>query len=334
MTKIQISKHKNLVLNFENLKIGYCFKIVNCKLKIASVFLALILLIANTTAVRAQGISLSIWPPLVEVQMVPGKTVLQNYQLINNSGSILEITPQISLFEPQGENGQIKLLPPETVPNDHSLYFFSFVSGEKMNQPFLLEPQKTKQISLKITLPKNSPEKDYYFTLLFSTSSPDQEMQNSQTSSVAKIGTNILLTSSRAEKPAILGRIFQFSSPKIIDSFSPTEFTVILENFGKTFFKPFGQITIKSIFKEKTQFKLLEQNVLANSKRKLLISPLKPKLPIGPFKAKLDISLNEEGALPILSTEINFWYLPYKIFFGFILGFVVVFCLKKRKDKR
>ena len=281
-----------------------------------------------TRPVKAQTISLSIWPPLLEVQMVPEKSVIQNYQLVNNTDSFLEITPMIVPFEPDGENGQIKFL-----PADSSSYFFSFTTNEKLNEPFILNPNETRQLSLKITLPKNNAEKDYYFTLLFS-SSAESANQKNQTASITQIGTNILLTSSSVEKPPLLGRIYKFSAPAVIDSFSPVNFNLVLENFGRTFFKPFGQITITGILNQKEEVKLLEQNVLADSKRKLTLSGFKPNLPIGPFKAKLEFSLNEEGALPVLSTQISFWYLPYKaisLLAGVILLLTVYKSVKKRR---
>jgi len=278
--------------------------------------------------VWAQTISLSIWPPLLEVQMIPGKSVIQNYQLANNTDSFLEITPIIALFEPDGENGQIKILPAEKRTYDSSPYFFSFTTNEKFNEAFTLNPRETRQLSLKIALPKNNAEKDYYFTLLFS-SAASREGQKNQTASVTQIGTNILLTASRAEKPPLLGRIYKFSAPTVIDSFSPVDFTLVLENFGRTFFKPFGQITASGMLKQKGEIKLLEQNILAGSKRKLTLPAYRPNLPIGPFKAKLEFSLNEEGALPVLSTQISFWYLPYKLIILSAGAFLLLKIFKK-----
>ena len=306
-----------------------CLKIKNLKFKIAIAIVVLVLFFANTTAVKAQVISLSIWPPLLEVQMMPGKTVIQNYQLVNNTDSALEITPLLYPFLPAGENGQIKMLDNAPDQTDRSPFFFSFSSGEKMAQPFLLKPKETRQIGLKITLPKSSSEKDYYYTLLFSTSTGSPEKEKNQTASVTQIGTNILLTCSRVEKPPLLGRIFEFSAPQIIDSFSLVDFNLVLENFGATFFKPFGQISVTGIFGQKDEIKLFEQNVLANSKRKLLISSFKPKLPLGVFKAKLEFSLNEEGALPVLTKEISFWYLPYKLLSGLIVFILIIIFFKK-----
>lgn len=305
-----------------------CFKIKNLKLKIAIGFILIILLFAKPEKLQAQTISLSIWPPLLEVQMMPGKTVSQNYQLVNNSDFDLQMTPLLATFEPRGENGEIKLL-----AYDPSPYFFSFTTNEKFNQEFTLKSKETRQLALKITLPKNNPEKDYYFTLLFSSANQPLEQKN-QTASITQIGTNILLTSSTVEKPPLLGRIYQFSAPKIIDSFSSTEFSLILENFGQTFFKPFGQIKITGPLKQSSDLKLLEQNILAHSKRQMVLESFKPKLALGPFKAKLEFSLNEEGAQPVLSQEIVFWYLPYKLLlFITIIGFLFFFLRKLQKTR-
>lgn len=280
---------------------------------------------------NAQTISLSIWPPLLEVQMMPGKTVIQNYQLSNNTESFLDVTPLLVPFEPDKNAGQIKFLPSDK--NENSPYFFSFSSDEKLNEVFTLKPKETRQISLKITLPKNTPEKDYYFTLLFSTGVIPPEQKNN-TASITQIGTNILLTSSREEKPALLGRIIKFRAPTIIDSFSAVNFELVLENFGKTFWKPFGEINITGMLKQKGTVELLPQNVLANSQRSLTISQYKPSLPIGPFKAKVSFSLNEEGSLPVLSTEIAFWYLPIKAAVSLLMLFIIFTTVKRIKKSR
>jgi len=320
------------------------FAFICCHLLI---FVCIMYLLAATPAL-AQTLSLSIWPPLLEVIIQPGRTITQAYQITNNSDHELSITPNIFPFEPVGEEGQIKINKFDSneikskIKNQKSkLDFFSFESGERFNQSFLLPVGQTKQLVLKISIPKETPEKDYYYTLLFSTASQDlTKGGQSETSSVTQIGTNILLTISRTGKPLLLGRILEFRSPTIIDSFSSVNFTVRLENWGKTFWKPFGQIKIKGILKQKGEVKLLEQNILANSSRQLTVPSFKPALPIGPFKAFLEFSLNESppgggpadsaaGQEQKLSSETTFWYLPYKLT-GLILGlFMLYFLLRK-----
>jgi hypothetical protein len=251
----------------------------------------------------------------------------------------LLIVPNIYAFEPLGNSGQIKIsdqLPVtgEQLPiTDHPI--FSIDSQEKFGEPFLLKVGEARQIVLKIAIPEKNPEKDYYHTLLFSTvglpSLPGSSGDGGGASSVAQIGSNILLTVSQLGKPILSGKINHFSAPKIIDSFDQTPFTLILENTGQAFWKPFGAITITGILKQKDEIKLLEQNVLAYNSRKLTLEPYRPKLPLGSFKANLKFSLNENG--PEMTETISFWYLPYKLF-GLILVLTVFLIILKKLVKK
>ncbi len=281
--------------------------------------------------IYGQTLSLSLWPPLLEVMIQPGKTVTQVYKLTNNSDHELQITPQIFPFEPKGERGEIKINfsvqePTPTTPH------FSFASREKFGQSFLLPVGETREMVLKISLPQNNPEKDYYYTLLFSS---DEEpliasgSEKSKSTMLAQIGSNILLTASQLGKPNFLGKVTLFSAPLVIDSFSATDFTVILENWGKTFWKPFGKIEISGPFDQKNEIPLREQNVLANSSRQLTIDSFRPYWPIGPFKAKLVFTLNGDG--PELSSQTSFWYFPYKLMTGVIILLLVLFIIGRIK---
>jgi hypothetical protein len=301
-------------------------------------FLGLTLLLTTSSLLLlpkayAQTLSLSLWPPLLEVMMQPGKTITQVYKLTNNSDHELQITPRILPFEPEGEEGEIKInfsSPASTLTLPH----FSFASREKFNQAFLLPVGETREMVLKINLPPNNPEKDYYYTLLFSTGEEPvstREGEASQSTTVAQIGSNILFTASQTGQPNLLGRIVLFSTPPVIDSFSPTNFRVILENGGRIFWKPFGQIEISGPFDQKSEIPLREQNVLANSSRRLTIDSYRPSWPIGPFKAKLEFSLNENGQK--LSSQITFWYFPYKLTIGIILLIFLLF-LGRRLRRR
>lgn len=291
-----------------------------------------ILFLFSAIPCQAQSLSLSLWPPLLEVMIQPGKTITYAYQLTNNSDHELTIVPQIVSFEATGEQGQIKLnFPSKSLPSKPlttNLYplTFSFESGEVFGKPVTIAIGQSKQVILKIFVPERTPEKDYYHTLLFSTGQ-EIEPQGSSTSSITQIGTNILLTVSKTGKPPYLGRILEFSSLKVVDSFSPVQFTVRLENWGKTLWKPFGKIKIEGILEQNDEVKLWEQNILAYSARKLDVPAYRPKLPIGPFKALLDLTVNENGER--LYTEINFWYLPYKAFLG--TAAVLIFWLIGKK---
>jgi len=326
----------NMIVKNLKLKVKSCspklevFRLINFGLLIATLSFALCTL--NSRQAQAQSLSLSLWPPLLEVIMQPGKTITQVYKLTNNSDHELSITPQIFPFEPLEETGGIKIdfSPPPVIP---TLPHFSFASREKFDQAFPLPVGKTQELVLKINLPPNNPEKDYYYTLLFSTGEEPLSLNKDegQSTALARIGTNILLTSSLLGKPTFLGRIVLFSAPFIVDSFSATNFTVILENWGKTFWKPFGEIIIEGPFDQKNEIALREQNILANSSRRLTLDSYRPRWPIGPFKAKLEFALNEDGQK--LSSQITFWYLPYKLLAGTILLVILTSFIRLLKHR-
>jgi len=318
------------MFKFLNIKLT---KISNFQLKTAAglIFLTISCFLLPPPA-YGQTLSLSLWPPLLEVMMQPGRSITQVFQLTNNSEQDLLIMPQIFAFKPNGATGQIML---ETNPSPVA-NFFSFESREKPNEPFLVKAGQGRQLVLKISVPLNNPEGDYYHTLLFSSlSTPALSQSSGASSSVIQIGSNILLTVSQTGKPPLGGKITQFSLPSIIDSFSPLEPTIILENTGRAFWKPFGEITLTGLFGQKKTIKLLEQNVLAYSSRQLNIEPFRPAIPLGPFKTQLKFTLNENG--PLISQEISFWYLPYKVFgcllvliWGLIIVKKIAFFLKKK----
>jgi hypothetical protein len=251
----------------------------------------------------------------------------------------LLIVPNIYSFKPLGNFGQIKISDQLPVTSNQisntDQPIFSLDSQEKFGEPFLLSIGETRQIVLKISIPEKNPENDYYYSLLFSTvglpSLPGALADGGGASSVAQIGSNILLTVSQLGKPILSGKILHFSAPQIIDSFDQTPFTVIVENNGHTFWKPFGSITVSGIFNQKSEARLLEQNVLAYHSRQLNLDPYKPKLPLGPFEATLKFTLNQDG--PELIETITFWYLPYKLFGLILISTVFLLIVKKIVNK-
>lgn len=297
--------------------------LVNFGLLTATLHFALCTL--HLSKANAQSLSLSLWPPLLEVMVQPGKTVTQVYKLTNNSDRELQITPQVFPFEPVGDKGQIKILVPNNKATKPQSSFFSFENAE-FDQAFPIAIGQTKELVLKISIPKDTPQKDSYFTLLFSSSELPQSDQ-SESSSVAQIGSNILLTVSRTGLPSPSGKILEFSVPKIIDSFSPVNFKLVLQNDGSSFWKPFGEIKISGMLKQNEKLPLLEQNVLGNSFRQMTIAPFRSRLAIGQFKADLKFSLNEDGQS--LSQTVFFWYLPYKLLIA-LVSLLVIFILFKK----
>lgn len=268
--------------------------------------------------IKAQTFSLGLWPPLLEIMIQPGRTVTQIYKL-SNLGEEVTLVAKILPFEPSGKQGNINIL---DIPQILNPLVFSFEDEQtSLGKPFVLKQGQSKDLVLKIFVPKNTAEKDFYASLVFETI-PTRKTDTSQTTTSVKIASNILITVSLDGQPQKRGRILEFSAPKIIDSFDPIYFKLEIENFGQTFFKPFGNVFVEGILNQKTVLKIQPDNVLAGFSRIMNIPPWKEKFLMGPFQAKAELTIDEEGEK--LTSSTNFLVIPYKAILALITIFLVL----------
>jgi len=339
-----------------NKQINFKFQISNFKFYLAFAYL-LICLFAYLAEANAQGLSLSIWPPLLEVTLKPGKSITQVYKLRNAGETNLALTSKIVPFKPEGEKGDINL---ELGTGNWGLpSWFSFQNADlAMGEKFILPAGREQEVVLKIKIPENAPEGDYYTTLLFETL-PDVFLGQSGGQIEAKIGSNILLTVSQTGEPKKQARIEQFSLAnfqfsifnfQFVDSFTQPQFIVRLKNTGKAFFKPFGTITTTGWFGQRWVLDLLPENILTNSIRQIqcqkaapattggeektspqiLPSPcqLETKFLLGKYTAKLEFGLDEGSGE--YQSQIVFWALPLKLGAGILVALILLLLIASK----
>jgi len=281
---------------------------------------------------HAQSLSLSIWPPLLEVTIQPGKSITQVYKLQNTDETDLALTSKIVPFRPLGEKGDITFTseginppisglrePPQAQENTletDERNWFSFQNADlSLGQKFILPAGQEQEVVLKIKTPQEAVEDDYYFTLLFETIPGIFLPSESGGQIEAKIGSNILLTVSQTGKPKKQAEIEEFTirNPQfvirnflIIDSFTQPKFTVRLKNTGNAFFKPSGSITTSGWFNQRWALNLLPENVLVNSIRRIRCQKSMPL-------ANKESTPGKEGSQQILAS-------PCQLEAKFLLG--------------
>jgi len=285
---------------------------------------------------KAQGLSLGIWPPLLEVTIQPGKSITQVYKLRNTGETDLALTSKIVPFKPEGETGDINL-----EFGAWNLEFSSWFSFQNANlalgEKFLLPAGREQEVVLKIKIPENAPEGDYYTTLLFETL-PDVFLGQSGGQIEAKIGANILLTVSQTGEPKKQAEVEEFAIRNsqfvirnwiIIDSFTQPKFLVRLKNTGQAFFKPIGSITTTGWFNQRWVLDLLPENILTNSIRQIQCQQAAPpqilpsscelrtKFLLGKYTAKLEFGTDEASGK--YQAQIVFWALPLKLAAGVLV---------------
>lgn len=287
--------------------------------------------------VYAQEISLSISPPIVEATIHPGKSVIQPYEIKNDSGIDLYLTAKIFEFEPADQWGNIRLNKLETKKP-----FFSLVStGFSLGETFKLPASGKKQLKLQFAIPENEIEGDHYFTLLIEQSTAGEFIPDTENTNFIKLGSNILLTISGKDNPEKQGKIIKFTSqPKIADMFGKVHFNTIIENTGQSFFKTEGKIEIINLANKKTvkTLNFRPDNVLAGYSRNLVclekdissactFSSLMP----GVFRATISFSPDNTGEKQSISSL--FLILPIRICFGTLILIIVFFIAKKMRKR-
>lgn len=296
--------------------------------------MSLIGLVGFVNAASAQSLSLGIWPPLLEVMIQPGKSITQVYKISNPGETDVILTSSIVSFSPKGESGDIELVNSDQLSVNS---WFSFQNADlALGQNFVLRAGKEQEVVLRIAVPANAAESDYYYSLLFETMPSPFLGGQTATQSQVKIGANILLTVSRTGTPLLSAKIKEFAirNSQFIDSFDKPEFILRLQNTGQSFFKPMGAITVNGWFGQKLTLDLLPENVLANSVRQIscqkdnnpLLCVLSSKFLVGRYRAQAQLGLDKADAT--YQAETIFWAIPAKLILGALTSLLLLYIVK------
>lgn len=254
------------IRNTKNIFTTFCF----------SIFISIMLFFPSP--IYAQTISLSTTPPIVQGIIKPGKSILVAFT-VQNHGDPVVLVPSVLPFRPNGKNGDIAIQKTFSGPlrfslqNDDERY--------ALEKEFLLDSGKSVQLLVKISVPGNTEENDYYYTFLVSSKNPQNEQSNSGSVAQAAIGSNIILTVSKNGESILLPSIENFGvegginigNLHIFDSFTSIPVRLVVENRGKNVFSPEGKIQMKNNFGGRANFDIVPQNILSMSSRQLTATP-------------------------------------------------------------
>lgn len=296
------------------------------------IFLALLLITYYLLPPKAmaQSFSLTISPSVFELMIMPGKSYVQSY-LLTNTGEKMTITPSLTTFSPSDESGHIKF---STLSALSQLPLAIQLDNPniKLNEPFEMETNETKNLNLRITVPANTEEKDYYLTFLLS-SHPNNRKIGSGSQQTGVLGANLLVTVSKDGKPLKTAEISEFRLSNSLfsgfglqfsDSFDQPQYKIRIKNTSRSFWKPIGQITVTGTLNQKWTNDLQANNILGNSIREIYMATpsAQPNFLIGAYKATLTFQPDEEGDKILKS--MTFIALPIKLFLGMIIALILL----------
>jgi hypothetical protein len=298
--------------------------------------------------VNAQQVSLSISPPLLELFIKPGKSVMVAYKL-ENLGDPAFINLKVLPFEAKGNLGNIRIKSEFEGPVRFSLDNADL----QLEQPFYLKTNGSQQILLRIRIPENITDGDFYYSLLAETSPPTAVEGADSARAKATIGSNILITISNSGNIDINPHLALFSlrgglafgqDLKIFDSGDKIPVLLTVDNKGKNLIKPEGQITLKGNFGETAKYDIISKNILAQSERLLEATPSanldSSSLPtslvlsgffIGKYSLSTQIGFGENS--PTIFGSTSFFAFPFKITAGILITVLVILLIVKRNKE-
>jgi hypothetical protein len=333
----------------KNKQINSKFQIFNFK-SFLVLFISLILyLFIYSDSAIAQQVSLSVSPPLIEVIIKPGKSIMIAYNL-ENDGDPVHINVKMASFEPKDNFGNVRIKDQLEGP----IRFNLDNSDIELNSPFFLKSLFSQQLLLRIRVPENIKNGDYYYSLLAETIPAASKEGIGSAQAKATIAANILITvtdSGLVEvKPSIslfdvLSKIkFNLFNKtiKIFDSFDKIPIVLIVENKGKNLIKPQGEIIIRGSFGLTSKYDIIPKNILSESQRLLEATPsanmnratsAPTSLIVSGFFAGLynlsaDINFGENS--PQIFASSSFFVFPFKLLFGLIIVILLTIYIIKR----
>ena len=292
----------------------------------------------------AQQVSLSLSPPLIELFIKPGKAVMVAYKL-ENFGDPTFLNLKILPFEAKDSLGNIRIRSEFEGP-----VRFSLDNSElSLGKPFFLKTNSSQQILLRIRIPENITDGDYYYSLLAETSPPTAIEGVGSARTKATIGSNILVTISNSGNIDIKPKITLFSTlGKVFDSSDKIPVVLTVVNKGKNMLKPEGQISLKGNFGETSKYDIISKNILAQSERLLEATPSslmdcrkrKCLFPtslflsgffIGKYNLSTQIKFGENS--PTIFASTIFYAFPFKIVAGILITVIIVIIIIKRNNQ-
>lgn len=273
------------------------------------------------TPAKAQTTSISIWPPILEAMIKPGKSITQVYR-IKNEADETQLTVNVIPFVPADELGHLNLLFGAAAPD-----YFSLLNADLPDLPLTLNLKsgETRELVLKIAIPEGTAEADVP-TALVVTANPVGLIGGTGATAVANIASPILLTVSQTATPNRVVKIEEFrlmtgylmtGYDPVIDTFSPIEFLVRLKNQSLNRLRPTGQIEILNTFGRPVATLTLNDNqILGGTVRRQELT-WQPVLPLGRYRAKLTVT--PQDSTNTITQTITFWVIPYKAILTFCL---------------
>lgn len=310
----------------QNLKSRFKGKINSKTFYFLLVFLSFEFLFLNLDKAEASALSLSLDPPIIEINAIPPSNKTSDLKIKNLSDNQTTLQIQIKPFKAKSEGGQPEYLNLEDFPILNNV---KILENEVPVENIVLAPAQEKNLTLDINIPKDINISDYYFSIIFISKN---SLSPTSTSSLNQIGiaSNVLLSVGPPETPKAI--LEEFSSDTLFAK-GPVPFAIKIKNQGNHFIKSKGQIIIKNMFGQSIgRIDLPAMNILSNSSRIIPNTSWRESFLLGFYTATLSLSLSDSG--PILIKSIRFFAFPLESALVIVIAAAIITVIRKKIEHR
>lgn len=312
----------------------------------------------SVSQVYADEVSLKISPSTFQITAQPPIEIETPFTIEN--GSIDSIRLKIGykiINKDASQEGIVKYIndTDNSSQQDRSI-FNKIVITDEMNtslENLELGPKQKKRLKLRLRLSEETPNTDYYFSLIFIHDNPinlnqndnyiNKNDQKSVSTLQAGIALNVFLSAGQTTSPQAI--IYDFTTPVYSQS-GPIEFVAKIKNPDLHFITPKGDVTITNLFGQKVGKVDIPPSVILAGTTKTLIDNVQlrsnvqslPKIVwpekflLGVYNATLHIAVTPTG--PFYTKTIQFVVFPLLPTIGFLLLFTLVVFIMLRVRRK
>jgi hypothetical protein len=286
----------------------------------------------STTFAEESGLTLTITPPLFQINLQPGEHWASGIEVVNGNPYDLTVYAQPVLFESSGESGRPRFKDPPTIDGTNAAPDQTTLAGwiTVPTGPLVIKREQTITIPIAITVPIDAAPGGHYAAILIGNRAPQGSREESALSVTSSIASLIML---RVAGTVIeQGRIRDFATEHAVYQTPQAQLSLRFENQGNVHLQPKGNITIYNMFGKKRGVIPINQggdygNVMPGSIRKFTYSWQADAgvWDIGRYRAEATLGYGGESQRFAQAT-VYFYILPF-VPIAEIVGSILMFVL-------
>lgn len=194
---------------------------------------------------QARESAISITPPVMEILLKPGKSVIQAFN-IQNQGETADFTAEIVKIMPIDSYGHTTTENYQRIPE---LEITLQNADREFGKPFALQAGESSQLVVKLNAAPVAGDveaKDYYLGLALANSTPgcQTDFQKRCTDLTPTLVSLLLVTVTPTDKLPVSLEIDNWLLPRLADSFSPLLMDITVKNKSTAMIRPTGSVAI------------------------------------------------------------------------------------------